>query len=312
MTNATKTLLIIFVSLAVLTALVKWTSGPASSEAFRSTIADVNTEQVNHIRIEKPTEDQVILLKEEPSGWTVAKGDGGTAFAADSSLIKRALENIAQLNVRAVATRDPQKFTRYKADSTGIKVSLFNGDELLAGVIIGATQFVSQREFNNYVRPVGEDVVYSVEGFLESSFGRDLSDWREKDVWDIARDNITRVDFLLPADSSYSIERADDEQNWISEGDTLNQTQIHSILRQLSSLRANGFADSLSTSTFGTEQYAIQFQLKEGAGKTIRLKPDDRDDTRFVAVATGYPYVFTLNRSNWENSVLKSREELLE
>lgn len=311
MTNATRTLFIIFVSLIVLTAWVKWSAGPAASEAFRTTIADVDAEQVNSIRIEKPAAEQTLLLEEDPSGWTVTGGTSNDRFTADSSLIKRAIEDLTHLNVRAVATRDPQKFTRYKADSTGIKVSLFNGERLLTSIIVGAPQFVSQREFNNYVRPADEEVVYAVEGFLESTFNRDLSDWREKDVWDISRDNITRVDFLFPADSSYSIERAG-EEHWISEGDTLNQTRVNSVLRQLSSLRADGFVDSLSTSAFGTELYAVQFQLDDGPGRTVRLKPDDQDDTRFIAVATDFPYVFTLNRSSWENSMLRAREELLE
>lgn len=311
MTNATKTLFIIFISLVVLTALVKWTSGPSSSEAFRSTIVEVDTTQVNKIRIEKPAEDQTILLEERSSGWMVARNDNGTQYEADRGMVKRALEDLIDLDVKAVATRDPQKFTRYKADSTGTKVSLFNNDELLASVIIGAPQFVSQREFNNYVRPADEETVYSVEGFLESTFNRNLDQWRNKQVWDIDRESITRVDFLFPADSSYSIERVD-EEDWVSRGDTLNQSQVNSVLRRLSSLRTSGFVDSLSTSAFGTERYAIQFQLREGGQKTIRFKPDDHDDTRYITVATDFPYVFTLNRSSWENGVLKSREELLE
>lgn len=311
MTNATKTLFIIFISLAVLTALVKWTSGPSSSEAFRSTLVNVDTAQVNKIRIEQPAENRTVILQEEnPSEWMVAKDGGGKQYEADRDAIRRALSSLTGLNVRAVVTRDPQKFTRYKVDSTGIKVSLFRDGDLLSSIVIGAPQFISQREFNNYVRPANEEAVYSVEGYLESMFNRNFDQWRDKQVWEIDRENITRVDFLLPADSSYSIERVD-EQHWISRGDTLSRPQINSLLGRLSSLRAGGFVDSLSTSTFGTERYAIQLQLEDGPQRTIRLKPDDHDDSRFITVASDFPYVFTLNRSSWGSTVLKAREELL-
>jgi hypothetical protein len=51
--------------------------------------------------------------------------------------------------------------------------------------------------------------------------------------------------------------------------------------------------------------------LKEENKKTLRLKPFEGDTTAFEATAPGYPYVFTLSKSMWKSSVLKSRKELL-
>lgn len=310
MTNATKTLFIIFISLVTLTALVKWTSGTGASEAFRSKLVDVDPEQINKIRIEKPIENQTLVLEETPSGWTVAVDGSGESYEADQNIVQRVLDQLTDMSVQAVVTRNPAKFTRYKADSTGTVVSLYDGDALLSNIIIGASHFVSQTDFNNYVRPAEEKTVYTIEGLLESAVNRELDDWRDKQVWDLDRDAITRVDFLFPADSSYSIGRTDD-QTWISEQDTLESSQVNTILRRLSSPRASGFVDSLSTSSFGTELYAIQFREDNGQQRTIRLRPVDDDESRYIAVATDFPYVFTLNRSTWDNSVFKSRDELL-
>lgn len=310
MTNATKTLLITFISLVVLTALVKWTSGPASSEAFSTTLVDVDTAQVNRVVIEKPTEDYSIRLVGNSSGWKVARSDRETEYEADTDLIRRAVDRLTDLNVKAVVTRDPDKFTRYKVDSTGTKISLFRNDELLAGIVVGAPQFVGRREFNNYVRPVDEEAVYSVEGLLESTFNRNLDQWRNKQVWEVDRKRISRVEFMFPADSSYSIQRAGDQQ-WVSQSDTLNWSGVNTVLNRLESLRAGGFVDSLSASNFGKELYGVQLHLEDGSQRTIKLKVDDQDDSNFIATATGFPYVFSLNKSSWMNSVLKPRSELL-
>jgi hypothetical protein len=310
MTNATKSLLIVFVSLLLLTALVKWNSTPSSSEAFRTTLVDVDAQKVDRISIEQPAANRTLVLMQTPSGWTVSEGTGGETFEADSGFVQRALDDLTGLQVKAVVTRNPEKFTRYKVDSTGTLVSLYEGEELLESVVIGAPQFVSQREFNNYVRPSDEETVYAVEGFLESTFNRELDRWRETQVWDIDRDDIVRIDLMLPADSSYSIERID--EGWVSGTDTLSQTQIATVLSRLASLNANGFVDSLAVSDFGTERYAIQLRLENGSDRLIKLKPDERDDTYYVATATDFPYVFKVYKSSWENSVLQSKEELLD
>lgn len=53
MTNATKTLTVIFVSLLVITGLVKWIGSPSSSQAFQSRLVEVDTAAVNRMVIDR-------------------------------------------------------------------------------------------------------------------------------------------------------------------------------------------------------------------------------------------------------------------
>jgi hypothetical protein len=308
MTNATKTLAIIFVALAVITAAVEMSSGPAASQAFKSKLVSVDTSRVNKITIDKPEGSPIKLLKSN-NKWMVSRLSG-EQFPASPNNIRRALRQLNELKVNSVATRNPEKYTRYKVDSTGTKVTLYDGDKVLSSLIIGAPQIVSRREFNNYVRRPKDETVYSVEGFLGPTFSGKLNDWRDKTVWDFKRSDISRVDFIYPADSSYSITRAGSD-HWISDGDTLSTNEVNNLLRKLSSLRVDGFADSLSVDAFGTEQYALDLQLSGGEQHRLRFKILPSDSTDYVGVAEGFPYVFTLNKNSWDRSVLKSRNELL-
>lgn len=308
MTNATKTLATIFVIFAVITAAVKWSSGPEASQAFRSTLVSVDTSQVSKIVIQNPTAPNLTLTKQH-NQWTV-KGGNGPQYPADSDRIKRAIRQLNGLEVTAVATRDPQNYTRYRVDSTGINVSLYQGSDLLTSVFVGAPQSGGQRSLNNYVRLAEEKAVYAVDGFLRSTFNRGLNDWRNKQVWDIPQSDVTNVDFLYTADSSFTMTKTSNDQ-WISSGDTLSSYPVSRILNRLASLNASGFADSLDKANFGTEKYALQLETSGGQSHRLRLKESAADSTVYLGVTPDFPYVFTVQKDSWNSTVLKPRSELL-
>ncbi|MFH5882794.1 DUF4340 domain-containing protein [Halalkalibaculum sp. DA3122] len=312
MTQATKSLAIIWVVLLVITGLLKWTDTSSSSEAFRTSLVEVDTAMVDRIEIESPTQNRMISLQRENSSWMVGQSAEEVHYPADENAIKRAIEQLNALNIQAVATRDPQKYTRFKVDSTGTKVSLYDDETLLSSLIIGAPRIISRQQYNNYVRPVEDEAVYAVDRLLSPTFGKDLEGWRNKVVWELEDSQISRIDFLFPADSSYSIQRAGTGNSWVSEGDTLNSSSVSRITSNLGRLRADGFVKDQAPDQFGNERYAIQVQLQNGSRKTLRLKSLDGEPSSYQAVATDFPYTFTLNKSSFDNSVLRAREDLLE
>lgn len=308
MTNATKSLAGIFVVLLIATVAMKWLSGSDASRAFRSNLFQVDAEQVSKMVIDHPVNPTVTMQKTE-EGWQVSKEEGQERYPADETSVNGAINKLNNLSVNAVATRDPRKFTRYKVDSTGIKVTLYNGNEMLNSIYVGAPQRAGRRSLNNYVRLADEDVVYSVEGFLRSTFSKKLDNWRNKRLWDVEQSDISRVDFLFQADSSFSIEKVD-SRKWVSAGDTLSRSAVNLALSRLSTLTASGFADAISKDAFGNEKYAVQIELSGGEQHRVRFKESPADTSQYIGVTPDSPYVFTFRKSAWDD-VLKSREEYL-
>lgn len=312
MTNASKTLAAIFIVLFLLTAAIKWSSGPEASEVFRSQLVSVDTSQVTRIVIAPPSGGPLTLEKDQQE-WRISSHASEQSYPADASRVSGAISRLNAMNVTAVATRDPEKFTRYRVDSTGIQVSLYNGEELLSSIYVGAPQSGGQQSFNNYVRLDREDAVYAVDGLLESTFGREFEEWREKTVWEVDRSNISQLSFSYPADSSFVIDRTEGERqkNWVSGSDTLSYSSVSPILRHLSALRASGFVDSLARDAFGSEKYAVRLTLTGGAQHQLRLRESEADTTIYLAASPDFPYVFSLDKEQWDEDVLKSRSELL-
>lgn len=310
MTNATKTLLIIFLVLVGITGVYSWMDDSRASEGLRTDLVTASTEQVNRIVIDNQGRGYPITLQKDDEQWMVHSRDSEQSYRANQQAIDAALDEITSLNIKALVTRDAQNHARYQVDSTGTGVTLYDGDRRLTQLILGKPQIISRSQFNTYMRRADEDAVYAVEGFLSASFNKDIPNWRDKQVWKVNQQDIQRVDFLYPADSSYSIQRAGADQ-WISGNDTLATRTVDNLMSRLANVRASGFINEATPEDFGQEQYAIQIQLSNGVQQTLRIRPDAEDDTRYRAVAGDYPYVFTLNKNTWDNSVLRSRTQLL-
>jgi hypothetical protein len=281
-----------------------------TSEGLRAKLVDISPDAINKIVIENEGRGYPVTLRKESDTWMVENRAGDDSYPANQQAVESAVDQLNSLNIKALVTRDENKHARYQVDSTGTDVMLYRGDNLMAHVVLGKPQFVSRSEFNTYMRRGDESDVYSVEGFISASFNKDIDSWRDKQVWELNRNDIDRVDLLFPADSSYSIHRAGQE-SWVSDGDTLATRPVDSMINRLTNLRATGFWEGESPDDFGNELFAIQIQLSNGVQRTLRLKIDPDNDSRYQAVANEYPYVFTLSKSSFDNSVLKGRASLL-
>jgi len=311
MTSATKTLSLIFAVLLAVSVITGLFGGQTSSDLFTKDLTVFEPDQVDRIEIRKPDDEEVIELYKEGGNWMVRTESGDQTYPANGSLADQTVNQFAGLNVKSVVTRDPEKFTRFRVDTTGTEITFLEGEAELDRIIVGSPQILSQSEFNTYIRPADRQEVFSVEGFLNASVNRELDDWRDKTVWNLGQNSITEIEFEYPADSSFVITRAE-ENGWVSGPDSLDQSQTSRLLRQVASLNANGFVDDTTVTEFGEPLYTLHIRTDGGSEHTLQIKPSFEDENRYEATASGFPYVFTVLKSTWDSSVLRSRGEFLQ
>lgn len=314
MTNATKTLGVLFVGLTALTGLTAWLQGPSASEAFRRTLVALDTAAVQTLIVQPTPDEAPVRLARADAGWTVQRGPDGPAYPADAEAVRRALDALAALRANAVVTRQPEKHARFQVDSTGTWVTARDADgNALAELVLGRMHFAQRRQPNTYVRPAAEPAVYEVEGMLNTRFNNDVEGWRAKRVWSLDRSRITRIELDYPADSAFAIERATTAAGtaWLSRGDTLQTGAVGQLLDELATLDAAGFADDLTPEAFGAAPYLVRLHLDNGTQRAVRLRPAEDDASVYRAVATDYPYVFEVRASTWDRRVLQGRAALL-
>jgi hypothetical protein len=333
MTNATKTLALIFAGTLTLALAASWSGSATSSAAFEEELLAVDTSAVQAVRIEEPPGTPV-RLERTGDGWAVAPSDTSVTYPASPQSVDQLFSTLPSLQVGAVATRQPDKHPRYGVDSTGTTITLLGGnDEQLGQLIVGRTrmrrpqgggqrQNPMQRRRRpgtpvTYVRSPDRPDVYSVEQSLRALTSRSVEDWRDKQIWALDRSQIQQIDFRYPADSSFTVRRASQSDTtavpdrWVSAGDTLSRSSTSSLLRTLSTAEAAGFVNDQSPSNLGEASYTIDVQLSDGTQRALHIRRTP-EGQHYVATADGYPYVVKLRKSNWDRSVLMSRSALLD
>ena len=335
MTNATKTLAIIFAGTLALALATSWSWSTTSSAAFQEDLLAVDTSAVQAVRIEHPGSPTVRLEKME-DGWSVVPADTSVTYSANSNAVRQLLGTLPTLQVSAVATRQPDKHPRYGVDSTGTTITMLGADDQELGqLLVGRTQIRRRQSGGQrqnpmqrrrrpgtpvtYVRTPDRPDVYSVEQSLRPLTNRSLEDWRDKQIWALDRSRIQRIDVRYPADSSFTIRRAVRSDTsaapdaWVSDGDTLSRSDVSSMIETLSAPEADGFAERRTPEALGEPLYTIRLHLSQqesGSTRTLRLRPDSAGG-HYLATADDYPYVAELQTSRWDRSVLQGRTAFL-
>ena len=163
---------------------------------------------------------------------------------------------------------------------SGTRVQLYKGDVVIADIHIGRVGFnqSSDGQFNpggifTYVRLTNENEVYAVEGFLESSFNRSYTDWRDKSFLRIKKEKISEIQFIYPGDSSFVLTKKD--KGWWIGAEASDSIKVNSYLSQLEYKNANGFADEFLA--MGKGDVSIQLKGAPGVIATVEgwTRPTD-------------------------------------
>lgn len=309
MTNATKTLLIIFGALLVITGVVKWSGSGNVSNGLKSKVLNFETSNIDHIKIDE-SGGKDFAFKKEGRNWQVRRTGSDQWYKADTNAVYSSLDQLNDLMPQAIVTRDTAQFIRYQVDTSGTRVNLMHGTKQVAGIVIGKFAYSGGSSANSYVRPINTKTVFSVNGFLSSNFKRTLDEWRDKRIWQLNRNRIKQIDMEYPADSSFSIISAGPNQ-WTYKSDTLKSDAVSNMIDRLASLNADSFADNMKMEDFGEPLYRIVIHLEGNKKQEIDIKPALKDKKEYLLKATDYPYVFKESRSLFNSEVLRSEKDLV-
>lgn len=234
--------------------------------------------------------------------WTV---NGHEALPETGESLERALE---QAQVGQLVSRNPDNHGRLGVtDEGGRHVTVYSGGEPWVELIIGDR---GEGFDQAYVRRPGADEVYMLQGNLVSLANRRVDDWRDREILAAPREDIQRIEYEYPEES---FELVRDSAAWTlePEGAEVQETDVSSLLTQLSGLRAIGFAADSVTDTLTWEPPTARVTVYgPGEARLGEVEFLDRGDVGYYARRAGSPVVYSLSSYSGDQ-ILKRREDLL-
>lgn len=249
-----KTLLIIFLALLGIYGLTQVFSGK-KQRSFKTEVIQVDTSQVTSILLSPKAENGAdILLKKEGDGWTATK-DGKTSKAV-GNVVDAMLGDMALIKTTRVAAKRPEKWKDFEVDdTTGTKVKVYKGDDLIEEFIVGRINFKQRPQAQpamggqpnisatTFVRRQGEDEVYAVEGFLAMTFNRDFAAFRNKELVKMqAGQTITAFDY--EGENPLGVSKT--ATDWVANGTPVDSTKVDNYLNTLRNISGTEFADDFN------------------------------------------------------------------
>jgi len=244
---------------------------------------------------------------------TISKDDdkwilGDKKYPADSSLVEVMVTALAEIKTLGTVSGSGD-YARYGLDEGArLTVTASKGGKVLRTVVVGKNATTAQQ---CYVLLDGGKSVQLVSGNFKETFGKDLTTLRNRLIWSISADGITRVDVASSGTPFFALAKAGTPAAWVvatpdsAKNFALDANKASSWALLFASVTADSFAPE------GTAIPAKPFETFTitGGGKTITfILLAKEGDARYLCSSSENPYPFYLSAAIGEKFVKSYRD----
>ncbi len=242
--------------------------GGKKQRNFRTELFSADTSAITRILIYPETEKgkEVELFKDGKT-WKVRISEK-KAVEVPADKIKSLKQKLTELKIERLVSKTPSKWSAFKVDSTGTRVKVFEGSDLVADFVVGKFEMQGRRNFITYVRNFDEDETYVVNGFVSSMFNRKADSFRNNYVLKGDKNKWNEIEFDYPADSSFVMKK-DSLNHWYAGEIELDSTAAARYLSALSRIYSSNFIDEFPGDFPKTPTMTVKIKGENGT-ETIK------------------------------------------
>ena len=305
-----KILLSGLVILVALFAASRFFRSPGMESNLRKELIKLDTASISEVKI-LPSKEHIeeLTLKREGSLWKVKKGD--RTESVNKTTLKSILTSLAGVNAQRMVSRKKDKWNDFNVGDGSTHVSVYSDGSKIADFHVGKLGFTQSNDGGfggayTYVRLSDEEEVFTVEGFLESTFNNTFNDWRDKTLLNLDKSAITKISYRYPLDSGFVVEKKDSV--WFVGAQKLESSKAENLLNQFTSKYMTEFADGFTP----VNQADINIQVE---GKSVPLATIEfwkKDDSEWLVTSSTQKGVyFSSKGSTVINDLLIGRSKLI-
>jgi hypothetical protein len=247
-----RTLLIIFALLAVLVVAMLVYDRRKGERTFKSELFKIDSAAVSSVTVyPKGKTGEFVKLVKAGKGWEIISGK--KTHPADTSVVKSILQVLSHVTPERVAGTGRESWKEFEiTDSLGSRIVVEQGNEVSADFRVGKLSFSQDRGMQNYggnrnmsvkshVRVAGDDRVYIVDGFLSVMFPENPSQYRNRILCRIDKNQAAKLTFTYPGDSSFVLAR--NGTGWLINGEHADSAAAENYLGSIAGTTGSEFAD---------------------------------------------------------------------
>lgn len=280
------------VVLLVVAILVLQKPGELSITETGEPLFPIDSSAVTKIRIATLTND--IVLEKQGQEWQIIHP---RLYRANQTAVARFLQDVKTITAKALVSEKPEKQSLFRVDSSGTRLTLWQGNNEVADFIVGK---MAQTYLQTYVRKTSENAVYVAEGLAEYRIPREVKEWRDKTIATSIRENIKSLTYQF-GDTIFTV--AFQDSSWMIGKEKVDETILQSVLSGLTNFQADDFVDTL-------REFPKPMAVLSYTGIQVQFTFNKATSQYFVRTSQS-PQVFVV--AEWRvKQVLKRKKEFLQ
>jgi len=238
---------------------------PKERSTLMGNLVEIDTAKVARIMvIPKIATGKPFEFIRENNLWRVSQ-ENITSTPREGA-IENIFTEVLAIKPQSLAAVGEPKFKEYElTDSLATRLKFLNSrDKIMADIMIGSFTYKQVQnpyggyggnniEGTSFVRLYDKDDIYAVSGFLAFSFGGGFDDWRDRTFLKCKKEDITKITFTYPADSSFVLEKIDSV--WYAGSQTADSLKTSDYLNSVGMLEGADFRDGYKPS--GSPEYQM-------------------------------------------------------
>jgi uncharacterized protein DUF4340 len=226
--------------------------------------------------------------RDKAEGVEIAKGTSSTQFArngsdwrivkpvtarADYAAAEGVLTRLSSTNMLKVISESGDDLRMYGLDRPSVTASVTAGSSR-ATLLLGRMS----DDGGYYAKDASRPAVFTVEQALATDLGKDISEFRRKDVFDARSFNANRIEVRRGSDTiAFEKREADGKTTWTSAaGQNVDTAKVEDVLTKLSNLRANSF-EAAAPPSLKTPVAAVTVRFDESKMESVTFGRSGND-----------------------------------
>lgn len=289
---------------------------PRENATLKGLLVDLDTTAVAKIVLSpKISTGEPFEFFREKNRWRVRQGN----IISDpvQGAIQNIFNEINSIKPQSLASVDETRWKEFElTDSLATRVKFLNSKgKVLTDILIGKLSYKqianpygysggNNIEGTSYVRIYGEKEVYAVDGFLAFTFNGKFSDWRDKTLFRCRKDDILKINFNLPGDSSYTLSKK--ESAWFADDQKADSTAVSNYLNSVENISGIDINDNFKP--VSNPEYQVSFEGNNLLNVSVKCYAGEGTDDYILNSNLNPEVFFTSKKSGVFSQIVKSKK----